>query len=91
MDQELAELEASGGTRSVHFIIAICYLLGGRIGVAVCLTLTGIIFATLAFRAFRETQKIKARKSAMTDSLRVAPVVPTGAKSADGSIRDGDR
>jgi hypothetical protein len=64
-DQELAALEASGGTRRVNVLPAICYRLTGRLGVGVFFIVAGVAFATLAYKSFRNARMAKARNSAI--------------------------
>jgi hypothetical protein len=71
VDQELAALEASGGTRSVHVMIAVCYRLAGRLGVAAVFSVAGLIFATLAFRSFRDARLSKTRISAIKNENEI--------------------
>ena len=65
MDQELAALEASGGTRRINVLIAVCYRLGGRIGVGIFFLAAGVAFAVLAYKSFVNARNVKARNSAV--------------------------
>lgn len=58
-DQELAEMERSGGEIRILVLLAFCYRLGGRIGVAMSFAAVGLLFATLAYRSFRESLAIR--------------------------------
>jgi hypothetical protein len=65
MDQELAALEASGGTQRVNVLVAICYRLGGRLGVGLLFIVAAIALATLSYKSFRNARRAKARNSAI--------------------------
>ena len=61
MDQELASLESTGGTRRVHVFIAMCYRIAGRTGVMLFFGGTCIITSMLAIKAFRNVGLAKTR------------------------------
>jgi hypothetical protein len=61
MDGELAALEADGGTRRVHVLVAICYRVFGRIGVALLFLIVCIASAVFAIKAFRSAKAAKNR------------------------------
>jgi cytochrome b subunit of formate dehydrogenase len=59
MDQELASLETTGGTRRVHVLVAMCYRIAGRTGVMIFFGGTCLVASMFAIKAFRNARLAK--------------------------------
>ena len=60
IDQDLAEMERSGGIERVNFMIALAYEMGGRIGVNIFFALIALTCIIFGIRAYRQARKAKA-------------------------------
>ncbi len=61
LDNELAALEATGGSRRINILIAMAYKVAGRSGVFVLTCSIGLLCAILCYRAFRSDKTAKIR------------------------------